>query len=127
MFFLKLTISYNRFQKIWKIQTTIRKKKRPLVFHHPEILTAKFWYILSNLFPRYIFILKQQSSIRTLRECFYDIKRIFVRGDALTQAIQFELLKGEKSDLSSVNLKIVIILLLFLSGLLGLWVHVPNI
>lgn len=50
-----------------------------------------------------------------------------MRGDALTQAIQFELLKGEKSYLSSVNPKIVIILLLFLSGLLGRWVPVPNV
>lgn len=28
MFFLKLTINCNKFQKIWKIQTTIRKKKK---------------------------------------------------------------------------------------------------
>ena len=50
-----------------------------------------------------------------------------MRGDALTQAIQSELLKGEKSCLSSVSLKIIIIFLFFLSGLLGLGVRVPNV
>ena len=56
MFFPKLTISCNKFQKIWKILSE-KKKDSPLAFHHPEILTAKFWYIFWNLFSRCIFIL----------------------------------------------------------------------
>ena len=113
---LLVVINFRKFGKYYQ-------KKKKTVLQHST--TQRYSLLNSGIFSGICFpgvflsLVKQQSSIRTLRECFYDVKRIFVRGDALTQAIQSELLKGEKSCLSSVSLKIIIIFLFFLSGLLG--------
>ena len=65
--------------------------------------TQRYSLLNSGVFARIYFpgvffpLVKRQSSLRTLRGCSCDMKRNSVKGDAMTQVIQLELLKGEKS------------------------------